>query len=260
MDDLDAGSPRIDDLRRDLMRAPDEAAAMVRLKGLGWGVRRIAAEFGCSRETVRRYVKAGGLRRIPGAAAGEGAGRARGHSWSSGSGAIAATPTWCGRTWRASSASPCRCARSSARWRVFARRCGRRRGPACGSRRRRGGSFRSTSARRGSRSAARPCGSTCSWRRSAIRGGSSCRRSGTSGSRPGSTGSRAAFAHFGGAAAGGAASTTRGRWSTSTTRRPARCGSTRGSSRSPATGVFGRGPARRIGRAPRARTSAASAT
>ena len=43
------------------MQAPDEAAAMVRLKGLGWGVRRIAAEFGCSHETVRRYVKAGGF-------------------------------------------------------------------------------------------------------------------------------------------------------------------------------------------------------
>ena len=61
MDGLVEGCPRIDDLRRDLMRTPDEAAAMVRLKGLGWGVRRIAAEFGCSRETVRRYVKAGGF-------------------------------------------------------------------------------------------------------------------------------------------------------------------------------------------------------
>ena len=59
MDALDAGSPRIDDLRRDLMRTPDEVAAMVRLKGLGWGERRIAAELGCSRETVRRYVAGG---------------------------------------------------------------------------------------------------------------------------------------------------------------------------------------------------------
>src|SRR5271166_5506488 len=42
------------------MRTPDEVAAMVRLKGLGWGIRRIAAEFGCSHETVRRYVAAGG--------------------------------------------------------------------------------------------------------------------------------------------------------------------------------------------------------
>jgi transposase len=42
------------------MRTPDEVAAMVQLKALGWGIRRIAAEFGCSHETVRRYVAAGG--------------------------------------------------------------------------------------------------------------------------------------------------------------------------------------------------------
>ena len=48
------------------MRTPDEAAAMVQLKELGWGVRRIAGEFGCSHETVRRYLKAGaGLRTGP---------------------------------------------------------------------------------------------------------------------------------------------------------------------------------------------------
>ncbi|MGZ9035387.1 MAG: hypothetical protein ACXW25_13405 [Rhodospirillales bacterium] len=32
---------------------------MLRLKSLGWGVRRIAAEFGCSPTTVGRYVAAG---------------------------------------------------------------------------------------------------------------------------------------------------------------------------------------------------------
>jgi transposase len=42
------------------MRAPDEVAAMLRLHNLGWGTRRIAAELGCDRETVRRYVTAGG--------------------------------------------------------------------------------------------------------------------------------------------------------------------------------------------------------
>src|SRR5512143_3719169 len=42
------------------MREPDEVAAMLRLRGLGWGVRRIAAEFGCSHVTVRRYLAAGG--------------------------------------------------------------------------------------------------------------------------------------------------------------------------------------------------------
>ena len=42
------------------MRAPDEVAAMVRLRDLGWGTRRIAAELGCHRETVQRYLAAGG--------------------------------------------------------------------------------------------------------------------------------------------------------------------------------------------------------
>src|SRR5512132_3261301 len=36
------------------------AGNVLRLKSLGWGVRRIAAEFGCSPMTVRRYVAAGG--------------------------------------------------------------------------------------------------------------------------------------------------------------------------------------------------------
>jgi transposase len=42
------------------MRAPDEVAAMLRLRALGWGTRRIAAALGCDRETVRRYLAAGG--------------------------------------------------------------------------------------------------------------------------------------------------------------------------------------------------------
>ena len=46
--------------RGEAMREPDEVAAMVRLKQLGWGVRRIAAELGCSHMTVRRYLSAGG--------------------------------------------------------------------------------------------------------------------------------------------------------------------------------------------------------
>jgi transposase len=42
------------------MLAPDEVAAMVRLHQLGWGTRRIAGELGCSRNTVKRYLAAGG--------------------------------------------------------------------------------------------------------------------------------------------------------------------------------------------------------
>jgi len=48
------------DGRRQVMRTPDEVAAMLRLHNLGWGTRRIAAEVGCNRETVQRYVTAGG--------------------------------------------------------------------------------------------------------------------------------------------------------------------------------------------------------
>ena len=32
---------------------------MVRLHGLGWGMKRLAKEFGCARNTVRRYLRAG---------------------------------------------------------------------------------------------------------------------------------------------------------------------------------------------------------
>lgn len=46
--------------RGDGMREADEVAAMIRLHGLGWGVRRIALELGCSHVTVRRYLATGG--------------------------------------------------------------------------------------------------------------------------------------------------------------------------------------------------------
>ena len=44
------------------MKTPDDVAAMVRLKQLGWGAKRIAAELGCSRNTVRRWLTKGGWR------------------------------------------------------------------------------------------------------------------------------------------------------------------------------------------------------
>jgi transposase len=43
------------------MKGPDEVAAMLRLKGLGWGVKRIGRELGCSHHTVKRYLEAGGF-------------------------------------------------------------------------------------------------------------------------------------------------------------------------------------------------------
>ena len=42
------------------MRMPEEVAAMLRLRDLGWGTRRIAAALGCNRETVQRYRAVGG--------------------------------------------------------------------------------------------------------------------------------------------------------------------------------------------------------
>ncbi|MFY9294837.1 MAG: IS21 family transposase [Methylorubrum rhodinum] len=44
------------------MKTPDDVSAMARLKGLGWGSKRIAAELGCSRNTVRRWLRFGDWR------------------------------------------------------------------------------------------------------------------------------------------------------------------------------------------------------
>jgi hypothetical protein len=40
--------PRLEQLRGDWMRTPDEVAAMLRLKALGWGERWIAVALGCN--------------------------------------------------------------------------------------------------------------------------------------------------------------------------------------------------------------------
>ena len=58
-DSKSAGSLRLEQPRGEAMQTPDEVEAMLRLHGLGWGTRRIAAELGCSRTTVQRYVSAG---------------------------------------------------------------------------------------------------------------------------------------------------------------------------------------------------------
>ena len=44
------------------MREPEEVVAMLRLHRLGWGSKRIAAQLGCSRNTVKRYLRMGGWR------------------------------------------------------------------------------------------------------------------------------------------------------------------------------------------------------
>ena len=50
-------------LRRPEMKEPDDVSAMVRLRALGWGARRIAGELGCSRTTVRHWLREGSWRR-----------------------------------------------------------------------------------------------------------------------------------------------------------------------------------------------------
>jgi transposase len=57
---LGQSSPRGLDPWGERMLAPDEVAAMVQLHKLGWGTKRIAGELGCSRNTVKRYLAAGG--------------------------------------------------------------------------------------------------------------------------------------------------------------------------------------------------------
>ena len=44
------------------MKTPDDVSAMIRLRALGWGSKRIAAELGCSRNTVRRWLSEGDWR------------------------------------------------------------------------------------------------------------------------------------------------------------------------------------------------------
>jgi transposase len=43
----------------DLMETPEDVVVMLRLKGVGWGAKRIAFELGCSRNTVKRYLRRG---------------------------------------------------------------------------------------------------------------------------------------------------------------------------------------------------------
>src|SRR3954469_8748473 len=44
------------------MLAPQEVQKMLALSALGWGAKRISRELGCSRNTVREYLRQGGWR------------------------------------------------------------------------------------------------------------------------------------------------------------------------------------------------------
>src|ERR1700751_5987689 len=57
---LRSGLLRFKESRREVMLAPEDVSAMLRLKELGWGTRRIARELGVSRNTVKGYIVAGG--------------------------------------------------------------------------------------------------------------------------------------------------------------------------------------------------------
>jgi len=59
---IDHGIPWLDEPRREQMRTPDDVSAMIRLKQLGWGVKRIALELGCSKNTVKRWLGLGSWR------------------------------------------------------------------------------------------------------------------------------------------------------------------------------------------------------
>jgi hypothetical protein len=59
------------------MREPEDVSAMLRLYELGWGAKRIAAELGVSRNTVRRYLRQGGWAGVPQPPAGGGLGATR---------------------------------------------------------------------------------------------------------------------------------------------------------------------------------------
>jgi transposase len=57
---LTEADPRFEQSRGEEMVEPEGVAAMLRLKEAGWGSKRIAAELGVSRTTVKRYLQAGG--------------------------------------------------------------------------------------------------------------------------------------------------------------------------------------------------------
>ena len=52
--------PVMDWTGRQVMQTPEDVAQMLRLKAAGLGIKRIARKMGCSKNTVRRYLRAGG--------------------------------------------------------------------------------------------------------------------------------------------------------------------------------------------------------
>ena len=52
--------PVIDTTGRQVMQTPEDAAQMLRLRAAGLGIKTIARKMGCSKNTVRRYLRSGG--------------------------------------------------------------------------------------------------------------------------------------------------------------------------------------------------------
>ena len=63
-DKSEQGYPQTLGLPGEEMRTPDEVSAMVKLKAVGWGTKRIAAELACSRNTVQRWLRLGSWRPV----------------------------------------------------------------------------------------------------------------------------------------------------------------------------------------------------
>src|SRR5208337_2339473 len=167
---LRAGPLRFIESRREGMLEPDEVSAMLRLKELGWGARRIARELGVSRNTVKGYLEAGGRRpyRQP----------ARGKK-------LSGQESWLKERFarHRGNADVIRQELAAEKGIVVSLR--RRRGRRRALRRRRASSSRSTLASAWSRSPAARSRRSCLSRRSAIRGGCMCERSAMSARRAG---------------------------------------------------------------------------
>jgi transposase len=60
MDEVVQASTVMNKTGRQLMETPQDVAQMLRLRASGMGIKSIAREMGCSKNTVRRYLRAGG--------------------------------------------------------------------------------------------------------------------------------------------------------------------------------------------------------
>ena len=171
--------------RGEVMREPDEVAAMVRLKALGWGVRADRAGARVQPHDGPAVRGGGRVDAVPHAGSAIGAGGSRGVA----GGAVPAAS----RQRRRGAAGPGARARRQGQpahdpaggVAASARAGGRGAGDGALRDAARAISCRWTSASCGCQSKARPAGCICLWRRWVTRGAPTCGRSGMSASRPG---------------------------------------------------------------------------